>query len=120
MELITAHGIPTTEQNQHVRVGSMSCVRCLTCAWRSREVNGVLAQLIDSIEEPPAPKLGFVQRTLHPSADRLPQRMRPVLTTPTRRSSARRWGKLTVFNRPRWLGIVSPTFIKKRQGTTTR
>ncbi len=58
MELITSHGIRTTEQTSTVRRWSMSCVALPTCGLAITESERRLPSLIDAIEGPLA-KLGL-------------------------------------------------------------
>ncbi|MGB1925247.1 MAG: NADPH-dependent assimilatory sulfite reductase hemoprotein subunit [Rubripirellula sp.] len=58
IELITQHGIPTTEQTSVVRRWSMACVALPTCGLAITESERRLPGLIDGLEQPLA-KLGL-------------------------------------------------------------
>jgi len=102
MELITAHGIPTTEQTSTVRRWSMSCVALPTCGLAITESERRLPSLIDSIEEPLA-KLGL-------SNERFTIRMTGCPNGCARPYNAdlalvgKAVGKYTVFTGGGWLG----------------
>lgn len=102
IEMIKAHGIPTTEQTSTVRRWSMSCVALPTCGLAITESERRLPSIIDSIEEPLA-KLGL-------SNERFTIRMTGCPNGCARPYNAdlalvgRAVGKYTLFAGGGWLG----------------
>jgi sulfite reductase (ferredoxin) len=102
IEMVKAHGIPTTEQTSTVRRWSMSCVALPTCGLAITESERRLPSIIDSIEEPLA-KLGL-------SNERFTIRMTGCPNGCARPYNAdlalvgRAVGKYTLFAGGGWLG----------------